>query len=467
MNFTGDLIAGGMGPYMSNPHYTKRMSQLGCLGTVSGLASDTLIAWLLQKGDKDALHVLENSPFPEIAERVIKAYYVEGGIPKDQDFKVVPMVTTKPTQLSYDLQICGSYALVALSKKGHDFPVSINFMEKIQRTHLPSIVGAMAAGVDYITMGAGIPTQIPDILENIINNKPISYKVDQYGLGNKKIDMSFIPEKYFGKKLIFSNEPGLIPIISSHTLAEFLLKSSSGKKWIKMFVGETELSGGHKKRPRKSLTLNNDKEPIYGPMDQIDFQKIIDMGVPTYAAGDFATPEARRLIKKLGGAGIQFGTIGEFSDDSGLRRDLKILGRKLGYRGELKVLNNPFVSPTGFVFSIILLEGTLTDDIIFPNRERKCKHGYLSMPIEISPGNIIYLCPAENLQNYNNKGGKLPYAAQTMCLCSGLTANTELYQGKEFPVLTGGKNLSFFRHLMSHEDDSYNNEDVVNYLLSE
>ena len=43
--------------------------------------------------------------------------------------------------------------------------VGINFLEKIQFPTLPSIFGAMLAGVDYVLMGAGIPRAIPGVLD--------------------------------------------------------------------------------------------------------------------------------------------------------------------------------------------------------------------------------------------------------------------------------------------------------------
>jgi len=43
-----------------------------------------------------------------------------------------------------------------LARNGHDNPVGINYLEKLQLPHLPSIYGAMLAGVGYILMG-GVP----------------------------------------------------------------------------------------------------------------------------------------------------------------------------------------------------------------------------------------------------------------------------------------------------------------------
>lgn len=39
--------------------------------------------------------------------------------------------------------------------------VGLNLLEKIQIPTLPSLYGAMLAGVDYILMGAGFPDAFP------------------------------------------------------------------------------------------------------------------------------------------------------------------------------------------------------------------------------------------------------------------------------------------------------------------
>ena len=45
------------------------------------------------------------------------------------------------------------------------WPIGVNFLEKIQVPNLPSIYGAMLAGVTYVLMGAGIPRLPPRKVE--------------------------------------------------------------------------------------------------------------------------------------------------------------------------------------------------------------------------------------------------------------------------------------------------------------
>jgi nitronate monooxygenase len=46
-----------------------------------------------------------------------------------------------------ELCIVSNFVEVSLAREGHDNPVGINYLEKIQVPHLPSIYGAMLAGV--------------------------------------------------------------------------------------------------------------------------------------------------------------------------------------------------------------------------------------------------------------------------------------------------------------------------------
>ena len=58
-----------------------------------------------------------------------------------------------------------NFVEVFLAREGHDNPVGINYLEKVQIPHLASIYGAMLAGVGCVLMGAGIPLQIPGVLD--------------------------------------------------------------------------------------------------------------------------------------------------------------------------------------------------------------------------------------------------------------------------------------------------------------
>jgi nitronate monooxygenase len=70
---------------------------------------------------------------------------------------------------------------VFLAKEGHDGPVGINLLTKIQLPNLASLYGAMLAKVDYVLMGAGIPREIPQALDTLSQHLKASMKVDLVG----------------------------------------------------------------------------------------------------------------------------------------------------------------------------------------------------------------------------------------------------------------------------------------------
>src|SRR3990167_3643986 len=171
------IIQGGMGFSISGPPLARAVSIAGQLGTVTFVGADICLARNLQKGDLfgDFRRALAHFPFPHIAKRVLKAFYVEGGISEHAPYKGKPFFTVDPQPELIALTVCASFVLVYLAKEGHANPVSANLMEKIALPIPYLTLGAMLAGVDFITVGAGIPRGIPDLLDAIAEGRPIQY----------------------------------------------------------------------------------------------------------------------------------------------------------------------------------------------------------------------------------------------------------------------------------------------------
>src|SRR5579859_5906535 len=171
------IIQGGMGAGVSDWRLANAVSRQGQLGVVSGTALEQIMARRLQDGDPGG-HIrraLEQFPFPAMAERIRQSYYIPGGKPERASYKLVPMHSqASPVELK-ELCIAANFVEVFLAREGHDNPVGINFLEKIQIPHLPSLYGAMLAGVGYVLMGAGVPLKIPGVLELLSDHKPATY----------------------------------------------------------------------------------------------------------------------------------------------------------------------------------------------------------------------------------------------------------------------------------------------------
>lgn len=459
------IISGGMGVGVSSPRLASVVSKMGGLGTLSGVAADRWLAIMLQHGDPDGKirKALSNFPFRQTVERILKIFFIEGGKSPDQDYKVLPVFTFKTPKILIDLTVCANFVLVMLAKEVCAAPVNMNYLEKIQMPHVYSFTGAMMAGVDYITMGAGIPLQVPGVLDSLANGKPACYRINVEG-SPEPVVLKFDPAEHFGEELPQLKRPGFFPIISSNLLADVFMSKSSGS--FEGFIVELPTAGGHNAAPRGKFPLNEKGEPVYGTKDEIVFEKIIQHNKPFWIGGSYASPEHLKYAESIGAKGIQAGTIFALSEESGIYKEYKDKIRKLAYNNRLIVKTDLLASPTGFPFKVIQLEGTLSDDAVYQNRERICDQGFLTTPYQRPDGIIGFRCASEKIDQYIRKGGKVGDTAERRCLCNGLIAASELTNPGEAPILTLGDDTSFLKHLMKHEDDSYSAADAMNYLLS-
>ena len=153
------IIQGGMGVAVSSWPLARAVAAAGQMGVVSGTALDVVFARRLQLGDpgRQLRQALAAFPYPAMAKRILDRYYVPGGKSPDEAFRPCPLPSHTPSHEQLELLVAANFVEVYLAKAGHHGPVGINFLEKIQTPLLPSLFGAMLAGVDYVLMGAGIP----------------------------------------------------------------------------------------------------------------------------------------------------------------------------------------------------------------------------------------------------------------------------------------------------------------------
>lgn len=465
------VIQGGMGIYMSTPFLAKECSRAGVLGTVSCTAAERILAHLLELGDIGGHYrrALAHFPFPQVVERVMKKYFVEGGKPKDQDFKQVPMFSLRSRPDLIELAVLASFAFVWLAKEGHDDPISVNYLEKIQIGHIYHLSGAMLAGVDFVTMGAGITLQIPDVLDSLARGESPSYKVDVAGSTHGTEKISFNPREFFGEKFPCElKRPGFLPIISTDSLANIMVtKVATPKERIQAFVIEEPTAGGHNAPPRRKGIFDEKGQPVYGPKDQVDWKKMRDLGIPFYIGGSYASPEGLVKAQSFGAVGIQAGSIFALSEDSGMDAEFRRKMRREGYRRELMIRTDPNASPTGFPFKVPQLAGTVSDPAVYDARPRICSRKALQFPAERTDGRIVFRCAAEPLEDYIRKGGKVEDTVGARCLCNGLFVAAGIGDPNESPIFTMGDDVSFLPHLMQDETSSYRASEAIRYLLSE
>jgi nitronate monooxygenase len=267
------IIQGGMGVGVSNWSLANAVSKLGQLGVVSGTALDQLFVRRLADGDLGG-HMrrgIEAFPFPDMARRIWQDYFVPGGKPEAKPYPIAPMHQRRDLRKAVELCIVSNFVEVFLAKEGHKNPVGINFLEKVQLPHLPSIYGAMLAGVGYVLMGAGIPLHIPGILDAYVAHNPSEYRLAVMGAAaDLDTMMQFDPADFAEGPLPILHRPRFLAIVSSNTLATTLLRRANGR--VDGFVYESPIAGGHNAPPRGKLQLNAAGEPIYGERDVVDIE---------------------------------------------------------------------------------------------------------------------------------------------------------------------------------------------------
>jgi nitronate monooxygenase len=366
-----------------------------------------------------------------------------------------------------ELTVAANFVEVFLAKEGHSGRVGINLLEKIQLVTLPSLYGAMLAGVDYVLMGAGIPRAIPGALDRLAAGDAAELKIDVEGaLPAEEFISRLDPQEIFAGNPPVLRRPSFLAIVSSATLALTLAKKSNGR--VDGFVIEGAVAGGHNAPPRGPMQLNPSGEPVYGPRDVPDLAKIRELGLPFWLAGAQARPEKLGEARRLGAAGIQVGTAFAFCEESGVEPALKREAIRSSRAGTARAFTDPAASPTGFPFKVVEMPGTLSDPAAYAARTRICDLGYLRQPYRKSDGSVGYRCASEPVEDYVRKGGKAAETVGRKCLCNGLAATVGLGQVRagvaELPLVTAGDEVADLARLIPVGADTYRAEDVLNYL---
>jgi nitronate monooxygenase len=369
-----------------------------------------------------------------------------------------------------ELCIVSNFVEVYLAREDHKNPVGINFLEKVQMPHLSSIYGAMLAGVGYVLMGAGIPVHIPGVLDALAAQHPAEYRLAVTGAAQgQDTVMNFDPSDYAEGPLPLLHRPRFLAIVSSNTLATSILRRANGR--VDGFVVESPTAGGHNAPPRGKLQLNENGEPIYGERDEVDIAGLRALGVPFWMAGGYGSPQKVREALDQGAAGVQVGTAFAFTNESGLRPDLKNSLLAQATTGTGEVFTDPLASPTGFPFKVALLQGSYSDPEVAAARTRVCDIGLLRESYATPEGKIGYRCAAEPVANYVAKGGKIEETVGRKCLCNALMANIGHQQTRkdgsvEPALVTIGDDLNTVVQFMAPGRESYSAAEVVKSLLS-
>jgi len=487
------VIQGGMGVAVSNWRLARAVASAGQLGVVSGTGLDTVLVRRLHDGDRGG-HVrraMQRFPIPGVAERVLARYFRPGGAEAaeaagaagaagpsgpgepggpGEPYPVLPLYRQAVDRSRDRLTALANFVEVHLAREGHEGPVGLNLLAKIQLPNLASLYGAMLAGVDYVLMGAGIPRAIPGILDRLRDHAPVELTLEVEGLPRSESEtMTLDPGRLHDGSLPELKRPAFLAVVASDSLARMLARKSDGR--VDGFVVEGPTAGGHLAPPRGAKKLNARGEPIYGERDAADLERVAELGLPFWVAGGAGHPDRLRDARAAGAAGVQVGTLFAYCRESGLTDAHKERVIRASLNGGVDVVTEDRASPTGFPFQTVQLEGTLSQDEVYARRTRRCDLGYLRSAYRDARGRVAYRCPGEPVATFVKKGGDVADTEGRKCLCNALMANVGLGQRLddgtvEPPLFTAGNDIRRLGGFLRGRT-SYGAADVLDYLLGE
>ena len=465
------VIQGGMGVAVSDWRLANAVSRTGQLGVVSGSMLDTVFVRRLQDGDPGGhlRRAIAAFPVPGVGQEILRRYFRSEGRPPGVPYKSLPMYKQVMSDARQRVTVLANFVEVWLAKEGHEGPVGLNLLTKVQMPNLPSLYGAMLAGVDAVIMGAGIPREIPGVLDALAEHRPARLRFEIEGLARDEVEyLDFDPAACdVAPRDQSLHRPAFLAVVSAASLAATLARKSNGR--VDGFVVEAPAAGGHNAPPRGELRLNEHGEPVYGERDVVDLAKMRDLGLPFWLAGGTGSPEGLTAALAAGAAGVQVGTLFAYCAESGLDGDLKRRVMTALAEGTLTLRTDPRASPTGYPFKVVELPG---DAERAAARKRVCDLGYLRVPVRTAEGRTIYRCSAEPVDAYVAKGGDIADTEGRRCLCNGLTADIGQAQwrtdtsGAEIPLITSGDDLLALERFAASRP-AYTARRVIDYLCAE
>ncbi len=465
------IIQGGMGAAVSSWRLASQVAQTGQLGVVSGIGLDMVLARRLQDGDKGGhmRRALAAFPVPAVAARVLEEYFLPDGRAANESYAPVPRLAIPQERESQELAVLGNFAEVWLAKEGHHGTVGVNYLEKVQMATPAAAYGAMLAGVDYVLVGAGLPREIPRLLNQLVAHSTVEFPVDVAGAEPGTFSVLLDPVDLLGVTLPPLTRPRFLAIVSAHVLAEYLARDEAIRP--DGFVVEGPQAGGHNAPPRGKVVLDESGEPQFGPRDYANLEKVAAIGLPFWLAGAYGTPEGLIAAQAAGAVGIQVGTLFALSSDAnfepGIRKAL-VAGVA---EGTLQVSTSLRGSPTGFPFKVASLEGSLSDPEVVAARPRLCDLGFLATPFLRDNGAVGHRCSAEPEKPFARKGGGNDDTEGRLCLCNALMANVGLGQTRatgyvEKPLITLGANLDGPERLAALHPEGWTAREALDWLLA-
>jgi nitronate monooxygenase len=454
------IIQGGLETMVATWPLARAVARAGQLGVVAGALLPVIMARRLQLGDPGGhlRRAFGQFPFPAVARRVWKHWFVPGGKPEPE-----PFAPLRPPRLEEDpelaeLAVQAGFTEVFLAREGHDGPVGMHFHPSAELPLLPTMYGALLAMTPYLLIHH---RHAPTVLEQM--EALLLGKITGWNLPVADADSGEAPACCFNPARLTAKPPPPLP--PPHVLIV-------GPSARALTAARAETAG------RRVAGF------IWHPEPPTDFPEAEELAAlralerPFWLAGLPPTPAQLRAARRAGAAGLVVGTPFYYCAESELAPEWK--RRVFARLAPLPETASPAVparlevefmaSPTGFSVPVVQLAGTAADPEQYAQRERICDVGFLRQLYRRRDGSVGYRCPGENLADHVAKGGDLRGSVTQHCMCNGLLAALGLAQrrpgfGGELPLLPAGEDLSVLEQFRSAADASFAAADVVARLL--
>lgn len=496
-----EIIQGGMGVDVSSPRLAGAVAACGMAGVVSGTATGDVLARRLQDGDSEVYDALTMLPDGDLVDRITDIYYSPKGRENKDRYRLVPrnyriVDETGEVFELYDEQfpvtaeemaLAGAFMMVTRAQRyaaqstdtkgGDRGPIGINLLTELRMPTASTLYGAMLAGVDFVVMGAGIPSHIPGILDRLAQRDPAQVNIQVPKTGHKYF-ADFDPRRYPGLVGGGLVRPDFLAIISLEMLAKRL--ASKGETRPNGFVVEHHTAGGHNAPPRSKKIV--DGQAVYDDKDEPDFNTLVGLNLPFWLAGSRGSPKGLKEAQALGAAGVQVGSLFALSKESGMDPEIRAQVLDAIRKGELDIVKDAHASPTGFPFMVARKNGVKWPDGV---EQRACQASYLTGQREIEDASgkrsLVSSCPAEPTPVYLRKmrrvgvedaqmGDERLRSERAQCLCRKLLATAGIGDSGMPPIVTlGGDAVEGVPRLddtgKTNSDGSYEASTVVEYVL--
>lgn len=429
----------------------RAVARTGQLGVVSGTLLPVIVARRLQMGDPGGhlRRAFDHFPSAAIARRVWEDHFIPGGKTPDTPFATPLQPHLDQGPALTELAVVGGFAEVFLAREGHDGPVAIHFAGRSKLPLLPTLYGALLAGVGWLIVSAE-EADLAAAVVRLCEGKEAGVQVSVAGRPAETAgECCFAPEGLMGDAPEDLSVPRLLLV--GESAAELAARAGGIGGLVQGVILRQETG--------KGLPAATDLKPLCDP------------GLPFWLDGGPATAANLAAALAVGAAGLVVSSPFHYCEESELAADWKAEVFERSHQTPARLAVEFMPTPGGYRVPIAKIKGSALDAGEFARRERFCDVGFLRQLYRREDGSLGYRCPGETLECHLAKGGDSDAASAQPCVCNGMLAALGLGQvrpgfGVERPLLPAGEDLRGLVRFCPPNARSFTAADVVRQLLA-